>query len=61
MVTADLLGVAVCLVLPLIWDSLATIYVAAALLSVARQLAGPARMAIIPDLVPSELLVNPTP
>ncbi len=56
LVTADILGVAACLVLPLIWNRLEFVYLIAALLSVGRQLAGPARLAIVPDLVPAEHL-----
>jgi len=56
LVAADLLGVAACLVLPLIWGRLEFVYLVAALLSVGRQLAGPARLAIVPDLVAGELL-----
>ena len=56
LVSADLLGVAACLALPMIWDRLGVVYLVAALLSVGRQLAGPARLAIVPDLVPAEHL-----
>lgn len=56
LVSADLLGVVACLALPLIWDRLGVVYLVAALLSVGRQLAGPARLAIVPDLVPAEHL-----
>lgn len=56
LVGADLLGVAACLVLPLIWGRLEFVYLVAAVLSVGRQIAGPARLAIVPDLVPAEHL-----
>lgn len=56
LIGADLLGAAVCLALPLIWDSLGAVYLAAGLLATARQFAGPARLALMPDIVPTEHL-----
>ena len=56
LVAADLLGLVVCLVLPLVWGRLAVVYLGAAMIAVGRQLAGPARLAIVPDLVPTEQL-----
>ena len=56
LITADILGAVACLVLPLIWHRLEFVYLIAALLSVGRQLAGPARLAIVPDLVSGEHL-----
>jgi len=55
-IASYLLGVVVCLALPLIWNSLGLVYLGAALLSVGRQIAGPARLAIVPDLVTPEQL-----
>ena len=56
LVGADVLGAVVCLALPLFWESLGAVYLAAGLLATARQFAGPARLALMPDIVPTEHL-----
>jgi len=56
LIAADLLGLVACLILPLIWNRLEFVYLIAVLLSIGRQLAGPARLAIVPDLVSGEHL-----
>ncbi|MBU0742699.1 MFS transporter [bacterium] len=55
MVASDLLSVATVCVIPLV-DSLALVYVLAAVLAAGRHLSGPARLALIPDLVPNDQL-----
>jgi len=55
MVASDLLSVVVVCVIPLV-DSLVTVYVLAAVLAAGRHLSGPARLALIPDLVPTDQL-----
>lgn len=56
LVAADFLGAVVCLALPWFWDSLPRVYLAAALLATARQFAGPARLALMPEIVPEDQL-----
>jgi len=55
MVASDLLSVVTVCVIPLV-DSLVLVYGLAALLAVGRHLSGPARLALIPDLVPNDQL-----
>lgn len=55
MVASDLFCAAVVCAIPFVED-LTLIYVMAALLAVGRQLSGPARLALIPDMVPTDQL-----
>jgi len=55
MVASDLLSVAVVCVIPLV-DSLVAIYALAAVLAAGRHLSGPARLALIPELVSADQL-----
>ena len=55
MVASDLLSVAVVCVIPLV-DSLVAVYVLAAVLAAGRHLGGPARLALIPELVTADQL-----
>ena len=55
MIVADLLGAAVVMAIPLA-QTLPAVYALAALLAVSRHLNGPARLALVPDLVGGEAL-----
>ncbi len=55
MVASDLFSAAVVCTIPFV-DDLHVIYVLAALLAVGRHLTGPARLALIPDIVPADQL-----
>jgi len=55
MVASDLLSAATVCVIPFV-DSLAPVYALAVLLAAGRHLSGPARLALIPDLAPSDQL-----
>lgn len=57
MITSDLLGVLVALTLALAATP-TQVYILAALLSCGRQLTGPARLAIVPDILPKEQLAS---